>query len=84
VNPGRCLRSEGNAQITVVQFNPHGSGVQGQSGTPCSMNIRGHLCPSKRESSGGPMQDRIALGLLGEVEIKLDQTSSAWLLPAQR
>ena len=60
------------------------SGMRGQSGTPCSMNMRGHLCPSKRASSCGPMQDGIALGLLGKVEIKLVQISSAWLLPAQQ
>ena len=41
------------------------------------------MCPSKRakplQVSGGVISQL----LLGEVEIKLDQISSAWLLPAQ-
>ena len=45
---------------------------------------RNDVLETNRPERSGPMQDRIALGLLAEVEIKLVQISSAWLLRAQQ
>jgi hypothetical protein len=66
------------------------AGELGAASAPFLRNIRGHLRPSKRaiscrsvQVSAGQCRIEIAPLLLGEVKIKLDQISSAWLLPAQ-
>jgi hypothetical protein len=66
----------------VGVLHPGELNVLGAPGARFLRNMRGHLYVSKRAGSSGRCKVESSL-LLGEVEIKLDQISSASLLPAQ-